>query len=537
MAYQEFHNSTDAVFESRKIIDLDGTPLHETESGCLLRRVITQNGTILLKQYIAAWDLRSAGIPVAEIESHDPFYVAVASGSLDALCLLLDVHRDNANSVSIEERGFTLLNVACAHAQIDIVKFLLDSDPHLGTVNDKDQGGWTPIMSAAYSTGALAAADRVRGEAVMNLLLDRGASARDAVPFPIGINIARGAHPEPQAEFTVLSLAITGSSYGMVKRLLEHGADAQERLRLYSEGSGFWDDGIDVRDVTILHLGSQCWNVDGIRAVLDHSDHDGEGRSKGSDLIYCRDSMGRLPLHWAAAGDDPALEGLRSENTLTGAIAGTFELLVPKDGEATATDLINAQDKKGATPLHYAVSAHARCGKKGSEHAYHTVQWLCSRGGDASIIDCRGQSVLHRLAHPSLDGEPLDLRLIDLLLDHGAPLDYADENGETALHIMARNLRQVAATRILIERGARVGVVNRKGNTPLHEAVRGELRPRLSWDGQRQEGVTLEDRLRAQDEVWQALVDVDGSLMGKANKEGKTPRQLREETRQKWIRM
>jgi hypothetical protein len=90
---------------------------------------------------------------------------------------------------------------------------------------------------------------------------------------------------------------------------------------------------------------------------------------------------------------------------------------------------------------------------------------------------------------------------------------------------------------MLIERGAKVDMVNNKGNTPLHEAMRGALRPRVSWDGVRQDGATLEDRIRAQDEVVQMLLEVDGSIMDQSNIEGKSPRQLREETRQRWVEL
>ncbi|KAL4986302.1 ankyrin repeat-containing domain protein [Aspergillus falconensis] len=526
MAYQEFHNCIDEVFESRGVIDADGAALYETEFGSLLRKIIMCNDTALLKQYITAWNLPSSGIPVTDVQSHDPFYTAAANGSLDVLRVLLDIHWSNAHSVSIEERGFSLLHVACQHAQIEIVKFLLDSDPPLGTVDDRDQRGWTPIMCTAYSTGTFgedADAHRSRGEALMNTLLDRGASARDTELVP-------------QAEITVLGQAITGSSYGMMKRLLEHGADVQECVEYYSDGPGFWDDGINVRDVTALHIGSRSWNVDGIRALLDHCH---EGGLKSSDLVFCRDSMGRLPLHWAAAGSDPEFEPSVPENTLIQRITSTFELLVPKDDKAATAELINSCDKEGATPLHYAVRAHASCGRTGSNHAYHTIQWLCSRGANAGIVDHRMQTVLHKLAYSSLDGEPIDLDLINLLLAHGCPLGTRDEDRETPLHILARHLRQQHAAKMLIEYGARVDVVNKEGNLPLHEAMRGAMRPRRSWDGQSQEPVSLEDRVDAQNEVVEALLDAHStcSVLDQPNREGKTPRQLREETRRKWKEM
>ncbi|RDW83615.1 ankyrin repeat domain-containing protein [Aspergillus mulundensis] len=557
MAYQEFQTCTDPVFESRKIVDADGTALYETQLVSLLHEIIARNDSNLLMQYITAWewDLPGRDIPVPDIHSHDPFYIAAAHGCLDALRVLLDAHsagKTEAHSASAsasasieQERGFSLLHVACQHAQIEIVKFLLDSDPALATVHDKDPGGWTPLMAAAYSTGTFGdgADTSTLGEVLINMLLDRGASARDCVSSPTtGIDTATasesGGHRLPQADSTVLSLAISGCSYRTVKRLLEAGADIHQPLAIHSDtpGSGFWDDGLDVRDVTALHLGSAAWNVEGIRAVLDHC------YEMKSDMTFWRDSMGRLPLHYAAAGSDPTgtLEPslIILENDLAQRITGTFELLVPNDDAGTAK-LINTRDAQGATPLHYAVRTHGRCGTQGSKHAYRTIAWLLSHGGNASIGDGRNRTALHVLAYASLDGEPIDTNLITLLMKYGCPLDTPDEDGETPLHILARHLRQAHAAKELIKHGARVDVVNKKGNLPLHEAMRGAIRPRLSWDCQRQEQVSLGDRVRAQDEVVRALLDVHGttSVLDQPNGQGKTPRVLREETRRRWEEM
>ncbi|KAL4932928.1 ankyrin repeat domain-containing protein [Aspergillus undulatus] len=479
-----------------------------------LKNHLHQRNTPLLKAYISAWGLSDSGIPRTDNYSHGPFYVSAAHGSLDALRVLLDVHSGNGSpkSVSLDQRGVSLLHVAY------LLNHDNDSSP-LGTVHvhERDEAGYTPIMCGAHSVGAVgekATGHRARSEALMNFLLDRGASAADSLPSPASIGAElTGEEGElsPQAWPTVLSRAITRPSYGMVKQL-HHGVDGQRCLEYYSNGPGSWDDGVTVRDVTSLRLGSRCWNVDGVTALLDH----GPGRERGLEnvsLISCRDSMDRLPLHWAAAGSDPAFEPLLPEGTLSHAITGTFELIVPED-EFSISNIINTRDKKGATPLHYAVTTHS----------------------PMRIIDSRGQSVLHRLAS-SLDGEPIDLNLLDLLLTHGALLDHADQNGDTALHIRAKNLRQVAVVRALVARGARVDVVNKKGNTPVHEAMIGALRPRLSWDGKGQELASLEDRVHSQDEVPEALLDGIDGLMNWPNSAGEMPRQLGEETRRKWRMM
>ncbi|KAL4870888.1 ankyrin repeat-containing domain protein [Aspergillus spectabilis] len=555
-AYQEFHTCTDAAFESRKILNTDRAPLYETEHGSLLRRIIARNDVHQLKQYIAAWewdlDRPNHGIPVPKIQSQDPFYIAAVHGSLDVLRVLLDIRSTtalaSASAPIEEERGFSLLHVACQHAQIATVTFLLDldSDPYLATLHDRDPGGWTPLMAAAYSTGAADAADRARGEALMQMLLDRGASARDMVPLTCSLEDIRadtsgadGGQLQPQqAESTVLSLAISRCSYSMVKQVLESGADAYQPLSVYSDGPGFsfHDDGLEIRDVTALHLGSAAWNVEGIKAILDYF-HE-HGNEQPLDLISRRDSMGRLPLHYAAAGLDITgiLEpSLASENTLVQKITGTFQLLVPGNEAATAS-LINTRDTHGRTPLHYATQTHADCGIEGLKHGYHALAWLCSRGADASVLDGKGQTVLHILAAGSLDGEPIDCDVIQLLLTHSCPLDATDNNGDTALHILARHLRQAHTVLMLLNHGAKVDVINKSGNLALHEVMRGGMRPKERWDRTGQEAVSMQMRIEAQDGVVEALLEAHGNerVLNQPNGEGKTPRVLREETRKRW---
>jgi ankyrin repeat protein len=79
------------------------------------------------------------------------------------------------------------------------------------------------------------------------------------------------------------------------------------------------------------------------------------------------------------------------------------------------------------------------------------------------------------LVYGSLDGEPIDVALIELLLAQGADISSVNTNGDTALHLMAKSLRQVKAAQFLVSKGADVTVVNAKGDTPVHEVMRGLL--------------------------------------------------------------
>ncbi|KAL2008715.1 hypothetical protein VTN00DRAFT_6909 [Thermoascus crustaceus] len=185
-----------------------------------------------------------------------------------------------------------------------------------------------------------------------------------------------------------------------------------------------------------------------------------------TDLVSSRDSNGRLPLHWAAAGPGPR-ECTLPDDEISSQLIDTFKLLLAGNPSA-----INVQDEEAATPLHYAIRSHAACG--GSKHANLTIRLLLEHGADASVSDGNGQT-----------------------------------DGNTAFHIMARNLRQVQAAKFLLGRGADVRATNAKGDTAFHEAARGILRPRETRD-KKIEGVTVADQIRAQDEMMGVLQEASG---------------------------
>lgn len=132
-----------------------------------------------------------------------------------------------------------------------------------------------------------------------------------------------------------------------------------------------------------------------------------------------------------------------------------------------------------------------------------------------------------------------------LLLGNGADAGDTDADGNTVLPWAVRNLRNVERVCILLDRAASpAGVfcaVDAQGNAPLHVAAgQGDLFGA-------QQGLTVEDRIRPQDEMVRTLIPplekgegikgVDGAgplLLNHQNIAGKTPKQLREEKRNKW---
>lgn len=533
MAYSEFHRcSSDRWTEDNDpFFDIDGSILYETDYDGLLCAIIERDDVATLTRYLAK-EPRAAIAPSMGTFC-DPFFTAAESGSLNALRVLVEHHYRNADILPLEgtylarpnERGFLILNVACRHAHIEMVRFLLDREPPLGSVHAKDDWGETALLAAAGSLAQLGCdasgidhATRgwidqriARGEELIHLLLDRGAPARytrDQVAGREKFNLM----PEPVD--TVLGRAISRASYTLVKRLIEAGADIHEREE-YFEMLGARD---VVRNVTKLHVASGFWNTAGIRALFDHLGSEGF-----TSMVSCCDSEGRLPLHWAAKGTPESTENLLPEDQITPRIIDTFKLLLAND-----LSTINVRDHRGMTALHYAVGTHTGDTSQGET----VIRFLCESGADARLKDNKEQTVLHILAFTSISSCPIDPALLDLLIMHGADVHHADNEGNTALHVMARNLQEVKGVQHLVNIGANVNTKDALGNTPLHCAMSGFIWPRKS---QGNGIVPLAERIRAQDEMIRILQEAGHTdLMDQSNTAGKTPRQLFLETRAKW---
>lgn len=61
-------------------------------------------------------------------------------------------------------------------------------------------------------------------------------------------------------------------------------------------------------------------------------------------------------------------------------------------------------------------------------------------------------------------------KAVELLLDSGADVEAKNNDGETALHIMARR-RRLGCIIVLLSREANVNAQSSDGSTPLHQAA------------------------------------------------------------------
>ena len=551
------------------VVDQDGTILYEEYYSGLLLTIIANNDVPLLNQYIAKYPRRA--LMAGETFNFDPFYQAVRCGSIDALRTLLELYDadprqsydpdPSAPDELLEARDFRLLNEACFRADINMARFLLDTQPAHADIHDRSRGGMTALLAAARSiafpkkTHDLGRDSVAQGEELVEFLLDRGACARDVV-YDLGS--AHGGDEQPLD--TVLSLAISQATSKLVQRLINEGADVHTKTKLIlphglfrrsDMGYGLFSGPGWVWDVTPLHIGSFYSNVKGIRVLFENRGND----INITDMVSCRDSAGRIPLHFAAGGIDNLHQGKALKADYVSYTIGTIKLLLSSNPSS-----INVQDEQGQTALHHAIISHV---SHGSER-YAIAKLLCENGADASLRGSNGQTPLHCLASSAHSSEPTDTALIDLLLENGArvgdrdsnyntPLHFAakqfsqirvvhallsrgadvsarDSDDNTPLHFAAKNLSQIGMVHVLLSGGADVSARNSKGNTPLHEAA---LALTYVW----RSNSTVDDR-KVQDEMIMVLQSAGGSmdlLMDERNTAGKTPRQIREETRSKWL--
>jgi ankyrin repeat protein len=503
------------------ITDRDGSILHEDEYLSLLNEIVLQNDLKALKQYFtsAPWAIPQLPNGRGElVEALDLFLLAVESGSLDILqWLLTNATRDADSSqpIRFKIRGYQLLNEAARYGHIEVVQFLLDHQPLYASIHDRDTKGYTAMLSATdvYSDRYVYTAewDKVcleNNEAIINLLLDRGGCASDTI-LPM-----TDAEKTPD---TILTLVVTWAGPGLIKRLIDCGADVHATVTKWTMNIGLGTSFPTVSGVNALAVACYHANFKAVKTLMDC-------RGIGVDVagMACfRDSLGGLPIHWATRNELPnefehvpeslLHEGVRNITSLIG-------LLLNLDPTA-----INMQDRDGFTLLHYATETFGR----NSKLYTHIFELLCKRGGDASIRNNKGETPIHTLFGRCMTKVPVDLAAVSLLLAHGAKVaDTVDE--KTPFHMAAGNLHFADAVSSLLDHGADPAAKDSSKATALHKAASGR-----AWVSG--VGCTAEKRRRLQEDMIARLVKAGGvELLDLPYVHGQTPRQICQRKREEW---
>jgi ankyrin repeat protein len=396
----------------------------------------------------------------ADPDGTSALHWAVRRDDLAAVDALLGA---GANARTANRYGVTPLALAAAGGSALLVERLLTAG---ADVNAMQPGGETPLMTAARAGNAAAA----------RALLARGANvgAREA---------ARGQ--------TALMWAAAENNTAVVKLLVEAGADLRERSRAgaFSPLLFAVRGGHVATSQALIDLGAPVDEAlpDGTTALVlavmnAHYELAGALLDKGADPNAS--AQGWTALHQIAwsrrhnAGfnlpgpvQTGALDSLDLVRKLVarGANVNARMTKEPKDGNR------NMLNRIGATPFLMAA--------KSDDVAL--MRTLLDAGADASLTTNLGTTALMAAAgvgiwapgeNPGTHEEAL--AAVKLALEAGGGrLNDIDQEGETALHGAVYRGGAIPVIQFLLDRGAALDVVNKRGWTPLVAAEGVEYTP------------------------------------------------------------
>ncbi|OMP85194.1 Ankyrin-2 [Diplodia seriata] len=267
-----------------------------------------------------------------------------------------------------------------------------------------------------------------------------------------------------QGIITPLELAAFGGFSGLVHDLL------------------VWEDGwrADTREAALLDAASR-WQVEAVKVLLDstkfdqdvlsmalveaagpkressdeirgapYADTDSVAQRRmlevliaaGANMEYPHPGKAACAVH-AAASDPVTIEGMRT--------------LIEKGVN------VDAQDARGSTPLHIAISFRKRQGSRTLRND-DTVRLLLQSGASPAIANFKGETPMDIAARRG------PISFVQLLPDHGADPLAEDRNGETALHRAAEGQHQ-DIVELLLSLGLGVNKASSTGWTPLMYAI------------------------------------------------------------------
>ncbi|KAF5984631.1 hypothetical protein FCOIX_2520 [Fusarium coicis] len=345
-----------------------------------------------------------------------PVVHVVKGGSSVVLQRLLErqPHPADANQRDKKD-GKSALHWAFYYKQHSAIKLLVE---HGADVNEKDPGGWTPLIQAI----------RGRNEDLVWLLIKKGAQVdqRDgkgwlplhyAIEFKstniLWLLISNNANVKlSDANVpSVLDLALQKAEYSIAWLLCQHGADTNE---------------VDEKGMTRLHRACYSGLVNEVEFLLDN------GISPG-----IKDSAGFTALHYAVLGGWEALVSLLASR-------------------GSVKDIIDEPDSKGNPCL---VLATLRQNKS-------MVQALILNGASVERQDSAGLTALHHAARSGFED------VLSLMIDRSLNLDMTDNRGYTAVHHAVNGTEKANGTiRLLKKAGADLEMQDYAGLTPLMLAV------------------------------------------------------------------
>ena len=401
----------------------------------------------------------SADVGAGDPDGTTPLHWAVHRDDLATVDLLI---RAGANVKAATRYGVTPLHLASVNGSGPVVERLLaaGADPN-GALPD----GETALLTAAR-TGNVAA---------VRALVSRGADVRVR---------------EPRKGQTAIMWAAAENNAAIVKALVEAGADARERTKggftpyLFAVRAGHVEAARELLDAGIavneaLPDGTSAL----VLAVINaHYELAGFLLERGADPNAA--AQGWTALHqiaWSrrhnagfnlpgpvATGGLDSLELVR-RLVARGADVNARQTKEPRDGNR------NLLNRLGATPfLLAAKSADVPLMRALLENGANPA--LTTNNGTTPLMAAAGVGIWAPGENPGTHDEALAAVKLALEVSAGAVTDI-DKEGETALHGAVYRGGAIPVITLLIDKGARLDVVNKKGWTPLTAADGVEYTP------------------------------------------------------------
>ncbi|CAD5229383.1 unnamed protein product [Bursaphelenchus okinawaensis] len=193
-------------------------------------------------------------------------------------------------------------------------------------------------------------------------------------------------------------------------------------------------------------------------------------------LLNFKDDSGRLAVHWAASGGcvaflelvlpghpemADAVDDSKWNLLMIATSAGHFDVIKYLLSRCDCD--VNHRNNNGQTPLHYAAS----------KNYIPIARMLLENGAEVNVQDKYGSAPLHRAAAKG----HVDMIML-LMKQKGARVDLADREGNTALQMAVEDQNDSAAI-FLAKRGADINRQNREEKTPLDYCKTADLRRKL----------------------------------------------------------
>lgn len=399
--------------------------------------------------------------------------------------------------------GATALHWAAHHNDRLAVDLLVDAGASVDAQNDL---GATPLWIAAGGGDAAVVARLLGAGADPNLTLRSGetalmAAARAGDSLAVQLLLAHGANlnrRENERSQTALMWAAAQRHGDVARILVEHGADLNARSKVWvqlentagnTNGSGNFE--MAHGGSSALLFAARSGDVDTATVLLNAGADINDAAASGTSALVVAIHSGHTELaaYLLQRGADPNAAEAGYTALHAAILRGNVTLVAELLDRGADPDRPVTRGTPGRrfsadySIRHQAVGAGAlwMAAKYGESDI---VQLLADWGASPSVVPYSGESTLqaamgsprisqenrrNRVGAPFRDQDDEEAETLEMarrILDLGADVNAANDQGNTALHdVVRRGFHKVTA--YLAERGAQLDPMNERGQTPL----------------------------------------------------------------------